>query len=161
MMFYGADWAVFLQIGWWGDMGGPKQKGIKTYGALSNRFVPCPHIHPCSRRSLSLPSTTPCRYAPCLHLQRLQANHAPASLRRPPSYFLCVVLLQEQDITFFFIYLNADDRLKSTASTTGPRTSTPTTTLSRVTLTTSLRRVLSSLDSTRGLPLSLWLIRRL
>lgn len=43
-MFYGADWAVFLQIGWWGDMGGPKQKGIKTYGALSNRFVPCCRI---------------------------------------------------------------------------------------------------------------------
>nr|KIR49006.1 ubiquinol-cytochrome c reductase subunit 8 [Cryptococcus bacillisporus CA1280] len=49
----------------------------------------------------------------------------------------------------------------STASTTGLRTSTPTTTLSRVTLTTSSRKVLSSQDSTRGLLLSLWPIRRL
>ncbi|ODN83114.1 hypothetical protein L202_01320 [Cryptococcus amylolentus CBS 6039] len=35
----GAD-DVVLQIGWWGDMGSAKQKGIKTYGLSPYRQKP-------------------------------------------------------------------------------------------------------------------------
>jgi hypothetical protein len=30
---------VVSQIGWWGDMGGPKQKGVVTYGSLRIKVV--------------------------------------------------------------------------------------------------------------------------
>lgn len=82
-------------------MGGPKQRGIKTYGALYPSCLVVQNTHPCSHRSLPLPPTSPCRYAPCLRLQRFQTNHATASLRRSPPHVLYVIPFKNRMLRFF------------------------------------------------------------